>query len=386
MAWIEAMWHSSRLRPQRILVAGCGTGNEAFALRRQFPDAEITAIDFSVCSIRLAKRLQQRFPERRRIRFIVADLTAGNFAEIVGNDYDVATCHGVLGDITQPQRALDNLANCLRSDGALYLGVNGSVHFSQRWRKSLPAFGFDAKDFKDGPRLRRVLMLHDTLTWGCPGVIAKEGSEYLASDLFGPIVDNRSLAAWVALCRRSDLHFLGSYGAHRSLRPAFTHDLFDLFVPQSRAEAHQITELIKPSAFHALVLARRPTPGIDWVDPSFLKRCLILGTNLYTRRWPTKFQPGDALRRTSLKSKATNTRVDLCVPGWVIEILRSSRARRSVHEILSRAGLPAPPSRLLTKHLYSLYLLGAINLHPGDPLSDPPRPLLKSRRSGRARD
>src|SRR5262245_64417690 len=52
--WIKAIWQ--RQQPlRRILVAGCGTGSEACALCRRFPDAEIVAIDFSPRSIRAAK-------------------------------------------------------------------------------------------------------------------------------------------------------------------------------------------------------------------------------------------------------------------------------------------------------------------------------------------
>jgi ubiquinone/menaquinone biosynthesis C-methylase UbiE len=62
-------WCNERTR----LIAGCGTGNEAFAFRDRFPESEIIAFDFSPRSIALARSSQRRLPRKRRIRFMVAD-------------------------------------------------------------------------------------------------------------------------------------------------------------------------------------------------------------------------------------------------------------------------------------------------------------------------
>ena len=54
LKWIQAIGRPGRPKPERVLVAGCGTGAEAFVLRRQLPKAEIVAVDFSprsMCSI-----------------------------------------------------------------------------------------------------------------------------------------------------------------------------------------------------------------------------------------------------------------------------------------------------------------------------------------------
>src|SRR3981081_2602296 len=74
MEWINILWKPGRreFAPERILVAGCGTGNEAFALRRRFPKAQMVAVDFSPRSISIAQNLQKRAPEMRDIRFLVA--------------------------------------------------------------------------------------------------------------------------------------------------------------------------------------------------------------------------------------------------------------------------------------------------------------------------
>src|SRR3954451_767082 len=62
VAWMQALWRPDRegVRPTRILVAGCGTGDEAFSMRRRFPGAEIVAFDFSERSIAIAKQSERR--------------------------------------------------------------------------------------------------------------------------------------------------------------------------------------------------------------------------------------------------------------------------------------------------------------------------------------
>ena len=60
MEWINALWKPGREQsaPERILVAGCGTGREAFQMSRRFPRARIVAVDFSPRSISIARESQ----------------------------------------------------------------------------------------------------------------------------------------------------------------------------------------------------------------------------------------------------------------------------------------------------------------------------------------
>ena len=363
MEWIEAVWHPRRPAPRRILVAGCGTGNEAFAFRLRFPNAEITGVDFSSRSINMARKLQKRFSQPEKIRFLRGNLIDQRLSKIVSREFDFVSCHGVLSYIPRPERVLRNLADCMTPNGALYLGVNGVGHFSQKWRKSLPEFGINLNKFEDGSHLRQILKLHDALSGNRIGAIANQRPEYLASDLFGPMISNRSLAHWTALCRRSGLYFLGSYMAHRSLRQALNNDLYDLFIPRSRAEVHEVAEQIAPSSFHHLVFARTPETNLPWLAPGMLKHCRVSATKVYTQRWPKRTNSWKALRHITVRSKSTNTLVDLRLPEWVIEILRKSDGEKTVNEISGEA-LPGISAQSLRKHLYLLYLLALINLHP----------------------
>src|ERR1700745_1297516 len=60
-AWINALWKPGRERfaCKKVLIAGCGTGAEAFRMRWLQPDAEILAVDFSPRSIAIGRKLQR---------------------------------------------------------------------------------------------------------------------------------------------------------------------------------------------------------------------------------------------------------------------------------------------------------------------------------------
>jgi SAM-dependent methyltransferase len=102
MEWIAAVWQPARPSPSRILVAGCGTGAEAFSLSRRFPHSKIVAADFSPRSVAVATDLQRRMPAMKNIHFMVGDLTMQKFARTAERGFDFITCHGVLSYIENP--------------------------------------------------------------------------------------------------------------------------------------------------------------------------------------------------------------------------------------------------------------------------------------------
>ena len=362
MEWIDAMWQPA-YPPRRILVAGCGTGNEAFALRHRFPAAQIVAADFSDRSIALARKLQRQFSCTKAIRFVQVDISSEQFGEVVGRNFDFVSCHGVLTYVARPKHVLRNLTACIAPGGALYLGVNGAGHFSEKWRRALPAFGFDPNKLEDGARLRRILKLYDALSGHHVGWIAEKPAEYLATDLFGPLIRNLPLAHWTTLCRGCGLHFLGSYSAQNALAPVFNNDLYELLIPRSRAEVHGLADQIAPASFHCLIFARRSPFDPPWHNAGVLQRYLISSTKVYALACPRREGSWKTLRRVAIKSVPTNTFVELRIPEWALEILRHSGSQLEIGQIL-REALPEITPTSLRKHLYLLYLLALINLRP----------------------
>jgi SAM-dependent methyltransferase len=362
LPWIKVIWQRQQ-PPRRILVAGCGIGSEAFTFRRRFPDAEIVAIDFSSRSIRVAKNLQRKNRKLRTVRFVVCDLTNSRLPKIVGDGFDFVSCHGVLTYIPRARQGLRNLARCLVTDGALYLGVNGKTHFSRSWRQVLPGFGVKVIDFQDTQSLRRILKLFDVLSGHRSGSVADSNSGYLASDLFGPLLQNWSLKQWARIYRAAGLHLLGSYSIFRPLRVAFQDALYHSLMPRSRAEVVELFEILRPSQFHCLILSRQPELRPPWRKLDKLRNWRPIITHLYHRQWPQKTQRWMTLRNLKLKSPSTNTLVELRMPEWQIELLRRSNGRDSISDI-SRSIPVRIPSGSLRDQFYLLYQLGAINLLP----------------------
>jgi SAM-dependent methyltransferase len=363
MEWITAIWQPAQPEPGRILVAGCGTGVEALLLAKHFPHSEIVAVDFSPRSIAIAKDLQESAPKRRHIRFVVGDLTDQRFAKNVGHDFDFISCHGVLSYVSTPGRALRNLSRTLKRDGALYLGVNGSQHFSERWRKLLPAFGFDIAELSDGRYLRDLLKLCDAIVGNRDLQIANKPASYLAGDLFGPGIRNLSLAEWLRIAHAGGLHLQGSFNHWRAVRPSLEENVCRLLIPRSRAQVCELVETLCPASFHRLLFTRE-----RGVNPPWEKHDALLGwrpnrTRLYACRLPRARALWQTARKLTLKSVAANTRLDCQMPEWELEILRQSNGKESLREILKR--IPAAVSRgRLQRHLYVLYQLMVINLLP----------------------
>jgi SAM-dependent methyltransferase len=361
--WIYVLWQPARRTPDRVLVAGCGTGLEAFSFRQRFPGARIVGVDYSDRSLAIARKLQRNLPRSKQIHFVRADFAAKNFKEIVGGEFDLISCHGVLTYVPEVERALQNLANCLTADGALYLGVNGNRHFSATWRPALRALGLEIDRFADGPGLRKTLKICDALAGEKVGWMAKQDAEYLSSDLFTPLIANLPLNRWETLCRAAGLHFLGSREAHRTVRGVVADDLYELLLPRSRTELYELAERIAPSAFHCLVFTAKPVPNPPWQERAELLRWRVFPSVRRSTRWPKISGSPRTFRNFTIKSPATNTIADIYAPQWVLKILEESNGIREVREILDEA-LSQISSRSLRKYLYLLYLLAFINLQP----------------------
>lgn len=366
LEWIDALWKPGfeGSAPKRILIAGCGTGREAFQMRRRFPEATIIAIDFSPRSIAIARRLQRRERAMRRIRFIVGDLASRSFSRTVGGAFDFVSCHGVLSYIPGPGPALMNLARCLAPEGAIYLGVNGTQHSSVAGREFLSAFGFNMAELRDGPRLRALLKLLDAiLGHHGPERLANKNAGNLAGDLFGSVIHNLPLSHWVRTARRAGLHFQGSFSSQWMLDRAMENDFPRLLIPRSRAELCQRLEMISPAAFHRLLFTRRAAANPPWEDHDALLTCRPARTSLYGFRPPKRSRSWHELRNVTIRSPLTNTALDWQMPEWELEILRQSDGQKTLGAVLERIPV-AVRATLLQRQLYALHQLLVINLLP----------------------
>lgn len=358
--WISSIAQPSGNPPRRILVAGCGTGQEAFAIRRRFPRAEIVGIDFAARSIRLARQLQKRSARTRDIRFLHADLTSEGLAETTGGGFDFISCHGVLSYLPELDRALRNLARCLAPDGVLYLGVNGASHFSEGWRKFLPAFEIGMESWTGGARVWRHLEFTSHLAGDPRCQNLKHGASYLSSDLFTPLMRNLPLSDWVRRCERAGLHFRASYAGSRLLRPAVNSGMSGLLLPRSRGEVAELLETLRPGAFHELIFTRHPEVTPPWRNARDFLKWRPLRTEYMRRfKWPSR-RGG---RVFQLENRAANIAIELRGARWELELLRASDGAHSIGEILAHF-TPAIAPAVLRSQLYLFYLLDLLNFLP----------------------
>lgn len=267
LRWMLGIGRPGSAKPRRVLVAGCGTGVEAFRLRLALPQAEIVAVDFSPRSIAVAQKWERSRKFWRPIRFLVGDLTAGNLRKEIGGDFDLITCHGVLSYIPKPERALAVLATCLAADGALYLGANGAGHPTVALRPWLETFGLAVTGMKEERRLRELLRLWDALHDDDLGELATMPASYLASDVCGAWFNNWSLARWRAAARRAGWEIAGTAVLPAALRLTMDEGRERPLFPADVGELAERLDQVRPTGFHRIMLRRAAalkTSGLAW--------------------------------------------------------------------------------------------------------------------------
>ena len=253
---MQALGRPGQPLPQRVLVAGCGTGAEAFVLRKRLPQAEIVGVDFSPRSVAVAQRLLRAVDWGKPITFLVGDLTDRKLAARLGEGFDLITCHGVASYVPRPGRVLETLGRCLRPRGALYLGVNGEAHPATRLRPWLERFGVDVGELSDERRLRELLGLWDALYDDGIGELAHMSASYLASDICGSFFNNWPLSRWRAEAARAGWRLTGSWLLPLTLRLMLENGSARLLHPLAIDELADRLDAARPASFHQLVFQR----------------------------------------------------------------------------------------------------------------------------------
>ncbi len=117
-----------------ILDAGCGTGEISCFLSKK---ANVTGIDFSESSIKLANKLKERF-QIKDVNFDVGDLTKIK----LNKKFDYIFSMGVLHHIPEMNKAIQNLKSHLKDNGIFVINVYnkyGKIHnrlFKQKLNKT----------------------------------------------------------------------------------------------------------------------------------------------------------------------------------------------------------------------------------------------------------
>ncbi len=295
LEWINGVGRPGRKAPRRILVAGCGTGLETFALRRQCPEAEIVGLDFSPRAIALARRASRRTRLAKPVRFVVGDLTSDDLPCQVGREFDCITCHGVLTYLPEPARVLRRLRDCLVADGVIYLGVNGSAHASARLRPWLTRLGFDPSGLGNHERrLRQLLRTWDQLQPAGTAPLAGMIAGYLASDVCGVHFNHWPLARWRAAAHHAGLELVATVQLPHTLRRLVAEPPDRALFDQGPGALAALLDWADPAGFHRLLL-RPGKPGDFDLAAGGGIAARVCWTGLYSLRLSPR-QPGN--RRT----------------------------------------------------------------------------------------
>jgi SAM-dependent methyltransferase len=117
------LWPEGRPeRPLKILVAGCGTIQAAYAALMNADD-EVVGIDLSEASLAHERFLQERHG-LRNLHLFKGDLLD---AASLGRQFDVILCTGVLHHMAEPAAGLAALRGVLTPDGVMVLMLYGQT-------------------------------------------------------------------------------------------------------------------------------------------------------------------------------------------------------------------------------------------------------------------
>jgi SAM-dependent methyltransferase len=191
-------------RNPRILVAGCGTGQNAIVTALRFAGASVLAIDFSSASLGYAQRKTNELG-LKNIEYRRADLLAlGGY----GERFDLIECSGVLHHLEDPAEGLRILAALRKPGGLMRVGLYSRLGRRQilRARELIAARGFKAD--LEGIRACRAALRDDPQF----AQIVRNEDFYSASGcrdlLFHVHEHNFTLAQVEAMLARLGLRFL----------------------------------------------------------------------------------------------------------------------------------------------------------------------------------
>ena len=132
------------LTPRQVLVAGCGSGWQAFNAARRYPQAEILAVDISHANLSHALRMQEKFG-CDNVTFRRADIMR---LRELGRSFDLIESNGVLHHMKDPEAGWAVLRDVLNPGGVMRIGLYSEV--ARRGLRIIEAFakeqGFDGSE------------------------------------------------------------------------------------------------------------------------------------------------------------------------------------------------------------------------------------------------
>jgi len=118
----EVIWAGNKsIYGMKVLDAGCGTGSPLVAMAMAYPNAEITAVDFSETSLAKARALATEH-KVKNIRF--HNLAIEQLPDL-GKTFDFVSASGVLHHLPEPAVGLKAIGEVLNPQGAVSIMLYG---------------------------------------------------------------------------------------------------------------------------------------------------------------------------------------------------------------------------------------------------------------------
>jgi SAM-dependent methyltransferase len=248
----------------RILVAGCGTGAEAFVLANLYPQATIVGLDFSAISIEKAKNSAQE-NDFNNVIFAVADLLSADWLADYA-PFDFVLCYAVADYVLDPALLLENLRKSLSEKGLIYVACNSPHHPAARVRAAFAQLGKSSDSFEDTDEQRALLQLVANLMGADAKILdlGEAAKAYLNIDIFPPIAHHNSIDKWLEFAEKAGLYFAGATDAAIGLLSVSDAQIPMLFGLNKAALSHWFLKLRQPPAMQ-LLFSRyaAPAPAFD---------------------------------------------------------------------------------------------------------------------------
>ena len=126
------------LETPRILIAGCGTGQNSIGTASMFKDCNVLSIDLSLSSLSYAKR-KTRELSITNIKYMQADILDVN---TLNEKFDFIESSGVLHHMENPFLGWQNLVRSLKKGGLMRIGL-----YSKTARRSINIIRNEIKEF-----------------------------------------------------------------------------------------------------------------------------------------------------------------------------------------------------------------------------------------------
>ena len=213
---------------KRVLIAGCGTGQQVYWLKDRVGDVNVDAVDLSLKSLAYAQREISKLGPSD-INFYQKNIL--NFTPKEIGTFDYVECAGVLHHLEHPSVGLKKLHGIMNEDGLLKLGL-----YSKKARKPLEPLkklieNNGLKEFSTEAKYFREWLVTQALAGNeiCKYVFERIADVYSLSNfrdlLFHPMEHQFDLLDVKKLLQECGFEFLGLYARKSS------HDQnYDLFI------------------------------------------------------------------------------------------------------------------------------------------------------------